>query len=119
MLVIRHDAILTGIDEEISGWEDTQTHTDHTSYIPDPKRYTPLLQQNMGKLNVSYFHIDINNATGDLDANRPMPSRLMPNVSEFWTTISVSGPLAASIIHVARCFAQPNFKVGPTTSPHL
>ena len=93
--MIRHDAILTGIDEGISGWEDTRTHTDQTSYTPDPNRYTPLLQQNMGKLNVSYFHIDINNATGDPDANRPVPSRLMLNNSELRTTISVSGPLAA------------------------
>ncbi|KAA8581791.1 hypothetical protein FQN60_003372 [Etheostoma spectabile] len=64
-----------------------------------------------GKLNVSYFRFDINDATGDLDANRPVPFRLTPNISEFLTTIGVSGPLTASMIAVARCFAQPNFKV--------
>lgn len=67
--------------------------------------------QDTGKLNVSYFRFDINDATGDLDANRPVPFRLTPNISEFLTTIGVSGPLTASMIAVARCFAQPNFKV--------
>ncbi|MEQ2169651.1 hypothetical protein GOODEAATRI_027393 [Goodea atripinnis] len=66
---------------------------------------------NDSKLNVSYFRFDINDATGDLDANRPVPFRLTPNISEFLTTIGVSGPLTASMIAVARCFAQPNFKV--------
>lgn len=68
--------------------------------------------QDTGKLNVAYFRFDINDATGDLDANRPVPFRLTPNISEFLTTIGVSGPLTASMIAVARCFAQPNFKVG-------
>ncbi|KAF5906286.1 transformation/transcription domain-associated protein isoform X1, partial [Clarias magur] len=68
------------------------------------------IAQDTGKLNVSYFRFDINDATGDLDANRPVPFRLTPNISEFLTTIGVSGPLTASMIAVARCFAQPNFK---------
>ena len=70
-----------------------------------------LFLQDTGKLNVSYFRFDINDATGDLDANRPVPFRLTPNISEFLTTIGVSGPLTASMIAVARCFSQPNFKV--------
>nr|XP_033963173.1 transformation/transcription domain-associated protein isoform X1 [Pseudochaenichthys georgianus] len=69
------------------------------------------IAQDTGKLNVSYFRFDINDATGDLDANRPVPFRLTPNISEFLTTIGVSGPLTASMIAVARCFSQPNFKV--------
>ncbi|XP_041939848.1 LOW QUALITY PROTEIN: transformation/transcription domain-associated protein [Alosa sapidissima] len=69
------------------------------------------IAQDTGKLNVSYFRFDINDATGDLDANRPVPFRLTPNISEFLTSIGVSGPLTASMIAVARCFAQPNFKV--------
>ena len=64
---------------------------------------------------MSYFRFDINDATGDLDANRPVPFRLTPNISEFLTTIGVSGPLTASMIAVARCFAQPNFKVSTHT----
>uniref|UniRef100_UPI00398EA1CE transformation/transcription domain-associated protein n=1 Tax=Pristiophorus japonicus TaxID=55135 RepID=UPI00398EA1CE len=69
------------------------------------------IAQDTGKLNVAYFRFDINDSTGDLDANRPVPFRLTPNISEFLTTIGVSGPLTASMIAVARCFAQPNFKV--------
>uniref|UniRef100_A0A8C6M1A9 Transformation/transcription domain-associated protein n=1 Tax=Nothobranchius furzeri TaxID=105023 RepID=A0A8C6M1A9_NOTFU len=69
------------------------------------------IAQDTGKLNVSYFRFDINDATGDLDANRPVPFRLTPNISEFLTPIGVSGPLTASMIAVARCFSQPNFKV--------
>ncbi|KAM4023906.1 transformation/transcription domain-associated protein [Anomaloglossus baeobatrachus] len=69
------------------------------------------IAQDTGKLNVAYFRFDINDANGDLDANRPVPFRLTPNISEFLTTIGVSGPLTASMIAVARCFAQPNFKV--------
>ena len=72
--------------------------------------------QDTGKLNVAYCRFDINDATGDLDANRPVPFRLTPNISEFLTTIGVSGPLTASMIAVARCFAQPNFKVGQGSS---
>ncbi|TRZ04491.1 hypothetical protein DNTS_027557 [Danionella cerebrum] len=58
------------------------------------------IAQDTGKLNVSYFRFDINDATGDLDANRPVPFRLTPNISEFLTTIGVSGPLTASMIAV-------------------
>jgi transformation/transcription domain-associated protein len=75
-------------------------------------KMSPFKTQDTGKLNVAYFRFDINDATGDLDANRPVPFRLTPNSSEFLTTIGVSGPLTASMIAVARCFAQPNFKVG-------
>uniref|UniRef100_A0A3Q2QU59 Transformation/transcription domain-associated protein n=1 Tax=Fundulus heteroclitus TaxID=8078 RepID=A0A3Q2QU59_FUNHE len=77
--------------------------------MPKPTHY--YIKIDTGKLNVSYFRFDINDATGDLDANRPVPFRLTPNISEFLTTIGVSGPLTASMIAVARCFAQPNFKV--------
>lgn len=82
-------------------------------FLPLYKSYVYFLLwfQDTGKLNVSYFRFDINDATGDLDANRPVPFRLTPNISEFLTTIGVSGPLTASMIAVARCFAQPNFKV--------
>ncbi|XP_078728881.1 transformation/transcription domain-associated protein isoform X3 [Lampetra fluviatilis] len=69
------------------------------------------IAQDTGQLSVAYFRFDINDATGDLDANRPVPFRLTPNVSEFLTPVGVAGPLAASMIAIARCFAQPSFKV--------
>ena len=49
--------------------------------------------------------------TGDLDANRPVPFRLTPNIAEFLTTTGVTGPLTASMIATARCFVQPQYKL--------
>ena len=46
-----------------------------------------------------------------MDANRPVPFRLTHNISELITTTGVNGPLTASMIAVARCFVQPNFKI--------
>jgi transformation/transcription domain-associated protein len=48
---------------------------------------------------------------GDLDANRPVPFRLTPNILEYLSTIGISGPLTASMIAAARCLVQPSFKV--------
>lgn len=49
--------------------------------------------------------------TGDLDANRPVPFRLTPNILEYLSTIGINGPLTASMIAAARCLVQPSFKV--------
>ncbi|XP_077870553.1 transformation/transcription domain-associated protein [Saccoglossus kowalevskii] len=67
--------------------------------------------QDSGQLSVFYFRFDIDDAKGDLDANRPVPFRLTPNIAEFLTSVGVSGVLTASMIAVARCFVQPNFKL--------
>ncbi|XP_070565955.1 transformation/transcription domain-associated protein-like isoform X2 [Ptychodera flava] len=67
--------------------------------------------QDSGQLSVFYFRFDVDDTTGDLDANRPVPFRLTPNVAEFLTSVGVSGVLTASMIAVARCFVQPNFKL--------
>lgn len=48
---------------------------------------------------------------GELDANRPVPFRLTPNIFEFITSIGVCGPMTASMIAASRCLVQPNFKV--------
>ncbi|EEC01899.1 transformation/transcription domain-associated protein, putative, partial [Ixodes scapularis] len=69
------------------------------------------LHQDSGLMNLSYFKFDVDDITGDLDANRPVPFRLTPNISEFITSIGVTGPMTASMIAIARCVAQPNFKV--------
>ena len=53
------------------------------------------------------FHV----FTGDLDANRPVPFRLTPNIAEFLTTTGVNGPLTASMVAAARCFVQPQYKL--------
>ena len=69
------------------------------------------VHQDSGLINVSYFRFDTDDASGELAANRPVPFRLTPNISEFITSIGVNGPLTASMIATARCLVQPNFKV--------
>ncbi|XP_055838887.1 transcription-associated protein 1 isoform X2 [Episyrphus balteatus] len=69
------------------------------------------LHQDSGLMNISYYKFDVDDGTGDLDANRPVPFRLTPNITEFVTKIGISGPLSASIVATARCFVQPNFKL--------
>ncbi|GFG36813.1 hypothetical protein Cfor_08647 [Coptotermes formosanus] len=69
------------------------------------------IHQDSGLVNVSYFKFDVDDTTGDLDANRPVPFRLTPNILEYLSTIGVSGPLTASMIAAARCLVQPSFKV--------
>ena len=55
---------------------------------------------------VSYF-----TSAGDLDANRPVPFRLTPNIAEFLTPTGVMGPLTAAMIAAARCLVQPQYKL--------
>ncbi|KAH9371775.1 hypothetical protein HPB48_006545 [Haemaphysalis longicornis] len=69
------------------------------------------LHQDSGLMNLSYFKFDVDDISGDLDANRPVPFRLTPNLSEFMTSIGVAGPMTAGMIATARCIAQPSFKV--------
>jgi len=60
---------------------------------------------------VSYFKFDVDDVSGKLDSNRPVPFRMTPNITEFVTPVGVSGPLTASMISAARCFVQPSFKI--------
>ncbi|XP_028179424.1 transcription-associated protein 1 isoform X3 [Ostrinia furnacalis] len=69
------------------------------------------VHQDSGLLNVSYFKFDVDDTTGELDGNRPVPFRLTPNISELLTSIGITGPLTASAISVARCLVTPNFKI--------
>lgn len=69
------------------------------------------IHQDSGLLNISYFKFDVEDTKGELDANRPVPFRLTPNIQELVSEIGVSGPLTASMIASARCFVYPNFKV--------
>ena len=64
-----------------------------------------------GLLNVSYFKFDVDDVSGELDSNRPVPFRLTPNLYEFVSEIGVKGPLTASMISAARCFVHPSFKI--------
>lgn len=69
------------------------------------------IHQDSGLLSVSYFKFDVEDLNGELDANRPVPFRLTPNMVEFLTMIGVGGPLTASMIAAARCLVQPSAKV--------
>ncbi|KAL1465116.1 hypothetical protein WDU94_004709 [Cyamophila willieti] len=69
------------------------------------------LHQDSGLLNVSYFKFDLNESTGELHTDKPVPFRLTPNIVQFLTRIGVDGPLSASIVAVARCLSQPNYQV--------
>ena len=62
---------------------------------------------------ISYtlFKFDVDDVSGELDSNRPVPFRLTPNVYEFISEVGVRGPLTASMISAARCLVHPNFKV--------
>ena len=57
------------------------------------------------------FKFDVDDVSGELDSNRPVPFRLTPNVYEFISEVGVRGPLTASMISAARCLVHPNFKV--------
>ena len=49
--------------------------------------------------------------TGKLDANRPVPFRLTPNLAEFLTPVGVNGVVSAAIVSAARCLAEPHFSI--------
>ena len=57
---------------------------------------------------VTFMYVDF---AGDLDANRPVPFRLTPNIAEFFTMTGVTGPLTASMVSAARCLVQPQYKL--------
>ncbi|CAG2065287.1 unnamed protein product, partial [Timema podura] len=69
------------------------------------------IHQDSGLVSISYYKFDVDDVTGDLDANRPVPFRLTPNIIEYLNTIGICGPLTASMIASARCLVQPKFKV--------
>jgi transformation/transcription domain-associated protein len=83
-------------------------------YVLHTTRLNPdmiYVHQDSGLMNVAYFKFDVDDLTGELHANRPVPFRLTHNISEFITAMGVAGPLTASIIAAARCLVHPNFKV--------
>ncbi|XP_076468689.1 transformation/transcription domain-associated protein-like isoform X2 [Babylonia areolata] len=69
------------------------------------------LHQDCGYLSIAYFKFDLDEMSGDLDSNRPVPFRLTPNIAEFLTSTGVTGPLTAAMVATARCLVQPQFKV--------
>ncbi|KAK7109588.1 transformation/transcription domain-associated protein-like isoform X2 [Littorina saxatilis] len=69
------------------------------------------LHQDCGYLSIAYFKFYVDEVSGDLDSNRPVPFRLTPNIAEFLTSTGVTGPLTASMVATARCLVQPQYKL--------
>lgn len=44
------------------------------------------VHQDSGLINIAYFKFDVDDTSGELDANRPVPFRLTPNILEFLTS---------------------------------
>ena len=57
------------------------------------------------------FSAVLYHVSGELNANRPVPFRLTPNIAEFLTMIGVTGPLTAAMLVTARCFVYPPYKI--------
>ena len=76
-----------------------------SEYVLHLSRLNPdilYINQDSGLLNISYFKFDVDDVTGELDSNRPVPFRLTPNLTELVTGVGVAGPLTASMIAAAR-----------------
>jgi len=83
-------------------------------YVLHLSRLNPDIQyihQDSGLINVAYFKFDVDDVSGELDSNRPVPFRLTPNLTELITSVGVAGPLTASMIAAARCLVHPSFKI--------
>lgn len=69
------------------------------------------IARDCGKVTFNYFRFDIKDSKGELDANRPVPFRLTPNMCEFITSIGVQGVITNCMIALARCLVQPQFSI--------
>ncbi|XP_065666832.1 transformation/transcription domain-associated protein isoform X3 [Hydra vulgaris] len=69
------------------------------------------IARDCGKVTFNYFRFDIDDIKGELDANRPVPFRLTPNLSEFITPVGINGIMTHCMIAVARCLVQPQFSI--------
>lgn len=49
--------------------------------------------------------------SGELDANRPVPFRLTPNIAEFVTPVGVNGVMTSAMVAGARCLVEPQFSI--------
>ena len=65
------------------------TKLEKEKYFPCDYKNTLIFiyYQDSGLVNISYFKFDVDDVTGELDSNRPVPFRMTPNVVEFMTSI--------------------------------
>ncbi|CAA9994104.1 unnamed protein product [Nesidiocoris tenuis] len=115
-LDVEYDSPVSKYYERLAGVQFTLqlSLTCFCEYVLHLTRLNPdmlYIHQDSGLLNVSYFKFDVEDPKGELNANRPVPFRLTPNIQELLTETSISGPLTASMIATAKCFVYPNFEV--------
>ena len=60
---------------------------------------------------VCLFTVLIFPSLGALDANRPVPFRLTPNLQSFLSPIGINGPLYMSMVASARALIQPQYSI--------
>ena len=104
--------LITGLSGRCSLWQ--LALAGFAEYVLHLSRLNPdtiYIHQDSGLVNISYFKFDVDDVSGELDSNRPVPFRMTPNITEFITSVGVNGPLTASMIAAARCLSQPSFKI--------
>ena len=57
------------------------------------------------------FFLFLFSLLGVLDANRPVPFRLTPNLQSFLSPIGINGPLYMSMVASARALIQPQYSI--------
>lgn len=69
------------------------------------------IARDSGHVTFNFFKFDLDNSKGELDANRPVPFRLTPNMCELVSPVGVAGVITHCMIAVARCLVQPQFSI--------
>lgn len=64
-----------------------------------------------GRLTIAYYKFELDDNKGELDANRPVPFRLTPNISELISPVGIGGVLTSSMVAAARCLVDPKFSI--------
>lgn len=69
------------------------------------------VHQDSGLINVAYFKFNVNDTSGELDANRPVPFRLTPNILEFLTSTGKNYSLIVlmSVIILSKIYSESYF----------
>ena len=69
------------------------------------------LQPTLCCLFVLFFYCSYFPSLGVLDANRPVPFCLTPNLQSFLSPIGINGPLYMSMVASARALIQPQYSI--------
>lgn len=72
---------------------------------------TMYIHQDTGQINVSFYKFDLDEVSGELKANRPVPFRLTPNIAELVTQTGIIGPFRGALDAVSNCLTNPQSRV--------